>query len=259
MDLPSDNYQILRKGCIKMDLKDSSQIPLYSQLKQAIKEDIRNDKYKIGEQLPTEMELCEEFNVSRVTVRRAIQELVQEKVLYRKQGKGTFVSEAKIKRELVSLGGFSDVAIQSGQEPSSQILKNRVRKAGQQLAELFNIDSDSEILELKRILSINNKPLIIEKSYYPIAKFPNLEAYIGENVSTYKVLKDYYRTDVVKANKTLDIILSDAEQSTIFNCDLNSVMYLLKKKTFSTGNEVIHVSESVIPSSKVTFTFSVSK
>jgi len=242
-----------------MDLKDSSQIPLYSQLKQVIKEDIRNDKYKIGEQLPTEMELCEEFNVSRVTVRRAIQELVQEKVLYRKQGKGTFVSEAKIKRELVSLGGFSDVAIQSGQEPSSQILKNRVRKARQKLAELFNIDSDSEILELKRILSINNKPLIIEKSYYPIAKFPNLEGYIGENVSTYKVLKDYYSTDVVKANKTLDIILSDAEQSTIFNCDLNSVMYLLKKKTFSKGNEVIHVSESVIPSSKVTFAFSVSE
>jgi len=242
-----------------MDLNDSSQIPLYNQLKQVIKEDIRNNKYHIGEQLPTEMDLCKQYSVSRVTVRRAIKELVQEGILYRKQGKGTFVSEKKMIRELISLGSFSDLAIQSGQEPSSQIVEYKVRKVDEKLSALFNSDMNSEVLELKRVLSIDGDPFIIEKSYYPVDKFPNLETYTSENVSIYKILKDHYNTDVVKADKTLDITLSNTEQSEIFGCDLNSVMYLLKKNTFTTNNEIIQVSESVILSSKVTFYFSVNQ
>jgi len=250
-------YYVLEEGCEEMYLKETSQIPLYSQLKQVIKEDIRENKYKVGEQLPTEIDLCKKYNVSRVTVRRAIQELVKENILNRRQGKGTFVNVGKIKRELISLGSFSDIAIQSGQEPSSNIIEYRIREMGEELAELFNDDLNSTVLELKRVLSINETPLIIENSYFPISKFPNLEFYLNENVSLYKILEKYYNTQIVKAKKTLDTILSNKEHAEIFDCDPNSVMYFLKKHAFTTNGEIVHVSESCILSSRVTFSFSV--
>ncbi|MEI3605108.1 UTRA domain-containing protein [Pseudogracilibacillus sp. SE30717A] len=238
-------------------LNSASQIPLYHQLKQVIIGDIESGKYKIGEQLPTEIELCENYSVSRITVRRAISDLVNEKILYRKQGKGTFVSESKIERELISIGSFSDITTQSGKEPSTQILETQIKKPTKELCNVLKISSDQDILELKRLLSINGKPFIIETSHYPISRFPNLETYISSNQSIYKILRENYGVEIVKAEKTLDVKLSNPEQSEIFECDANSVLYLLKKTAFDKKDEVVHVSNSLFLASKVTFTFTV--
>src|SRR5699024_2140238 len=159
----------------------------------------------------------------------------------------------KIKRELISIGSFSDITTQSGKEPSTQILENRIKKPNKKLCKLFKIKPEDDILELKRLLSINGEPFIIETSYYPITRLPKLETYISGNTSIYKILRDYYNVEIIKAEKTLDITFSDTEQSEIFECDTNSVMYLLKKTAFDTENEAVHVSNSLILASKVTF------
>src|SRR5699024_9597842 len=159
----------------------------------------------------------------------------------------------------ISLGSFSDLAIQSGQEPSSKIIEYKIKKMDKQTACLFNEDINNEVLVLKRILNINEEPFIIEKSYLPINRFPGIETYINENVSIYKILRNYYDTGIVKADKTLDITLANAEQAEIFNCDLNEIMYLLKKNALTKNDEIVHISESIILGSKVTFTFSVEK
>src|SRR5690625_2541314 len=153
-----------------MKLNSASQIPLYHQLKQLIIEDIENGKYEIGEQLPTEIELCEKYGVSRITVRRAISDLVDERVLNRRQGKETFVGESKIKRELISMGSFSDTTIQSGKEPSAQILSNQLIKPDEELCNIFKIKPSDDVLELRRLLSIDKSPFIIETSYYPMTR-----------------------------------------------------------------------------------------
>lgn len=245
------------EGWLDTMLNNASQIPLYHQLKQIIIEDIESGKYGIGEQLPTETELCDKYSVSRITVRRAISDLVDEKVLYRKQGKGTFVSEAKIERELISIGSFSDITTESGKEPSTQILETRIKKPSKDLCKLLTISRDEDVLELRRLLSINDEPFIIETSHYPISRFPNLETYITSNQSTYKILREKYDVEIVKAEKTLDVKLSNPEQSEIFECDTNSVLYLLKKTAFDKKDEVVHVSNSLFLASKVTFTFTV--
>lgn len=238
-------------------LNNSSQIPLYHQLKQIIIEDIESEKYEVGEQLPTEVELCDNYNVSRITVRRAISDLVDEKILYKKQGKGTFVSESKIKRELISIGSFSDITTESGKEPSTQILKTKIKKPTKELCETLKINPEDDVLELKRLLSINGEPFIIEISHYPISQYPNLETYISSDQSIYKILRKYYDVEIVKAEKTLDVKLSNDEQSEIFDCDTNSVLYLLRKTALDKRNEVVHVSNSFFLASKVTFNFTV--
>ncbi len=238
-------------------LNTASQIPLYHQLKQIIIEDIESGKYEVGEQLPTEIELCDYYNVSRITVRRAISDLVDEKVLYKKQGKGTFVSEAKIERELISTGSFSDITTESGKEPSTQILETTIKVPTKELCEALEITPNENVLELKRLLSIDGEPFIIEISHYAMSRFPNLETYISSNQSIYKILRKYYDVEIVKAEKTLDVKFSNEEQSEIFECDPNSVLYLLRKTAFDKNSEVVHVSNSFFLASKVTFRFTV--
>lgn len=238
-------------------LNNASQIPLYHQLKQIIIEDIKTGKYDIGEQLPTETELCDSYHVSRITVRRAIADLVSEKVLYKKQGKGTFVSESKIERELISIGSFSDITTESGKAPSTQILETKIKKTTKELCKKLKIAPEDDVLELKRLLRINGEPFIFEISHYPISRFPDIETHISSHQSTYKILRKYYDVEIVKAEKTLDIKLSNEEQSEIFGCDPNSILYLLEKTAFDKNNEIVHVSNSFFLASKVTFTFTV--
>ncbi|MBI3962513.1 MAG: GntR family transcriptional regulator, partial [Deinococcus sp.] len=85
-----------------------SVIPLYYQLKELLRERIEAGEWEPGNQIPTEEELCERYKVSRITVREAIQGLVSEGLLYRQQGRGTFVAKAKIQQGLQRLTSFTE-------------------------------------------------------------------------------------------------------------------------------------------------------
>lgn len=113
-----------------MKLNISSEKPLYLQLKEHIKSEINMERYMPGQKLSTETELCEEYGVSRITARRAITDLVEEGVLIKKQGKGTFVREVKHKRELISVGSFSELTSSSGNEPNTKILSINIIDLG---------------------------------------------------------------------------------------------------------------------------------
>src|SRR3954447_18057502 len=118
-----------------MKLNNSISTPLYDQLKQILKDAIGQGVYKSGEKLPNETELCDLYGVSRITVRRAIQDLADDGFLERKQGKGTFVTRTKITRELVSIDGFTDFSKQMGKTPSKRTISCEEIKATPEIAE----------------------------------------------------------------------------------------------------------------------------
>jgi len=103
----------MMSGKTKNGLQQNNAIPLYKQLKEQIFSDITSGKLTEGEKIPTEVELSEIYNISRVTVRNAIKELVADNYLVKKQGKGTFVCPAKIERKIEHLLSFS-AACQAG-------------------------------------------------------------------------------------------------------------------------------------------------
>ncbi|UUZ92646.1 transcriptional regulator PhoB [Paenibacillus sp. P25] len=242
-----------------MKLNNTSQKPLYFQLKQIIKEDILRGAYKAGEQLPPESELCETYGVSRITARRAITDLVEEGILHRQQGKGTFVKEAKVKRELISVGGFSELTMASGKTPSSQILSNTVIPADEEQAAAFQIDAGDPVLKLHRSLFIDNEPFIIETSLYPLKHLPDLEKHIGESTSTYTILKQRYNIELTRSEKTLEVVSASEYEAGLFRCDRGTPLFAIEKKTFDKADRPIHLSYSLFLTSKVTFTINTGK
>ena len=100
-----------------MKLDMNAETPLYMQLKEAIKAAIKDGTYPDNEKIPTEIELSEHYKVSRITVRRAVEELCQENYLVKRQGKGTFVKSRKIQRKMEHLLGFADTMLLTFLDP----------------------------------------------------------------------------------------------------------------------------------------------
>lgn len=240
-----------------MKLNDASFTPLYSQLKQVIKEEIIRGTYLPGQQLPSESVFCEKYGVSRITARRAITDLVKEGVLQSLQGKGTFVKEAKVRRELISVGGFTESTMESGKTPSSQILSSTVISPDEHLMSVFKLNPDDELLNLHRLLLIDNEPFIIETSYYPLKFLPKLEQFIGEKTSTYKILKEKYNIEITRSEKTMDVVTATDYEAKLFRCDVSTPLYLIEKTAFDQYKRPIHLSKSLFVTNKVTFTFTV--
>ena len=104
-----------------------------------------------------------------ITVRKAILDLVEEGWLVRQQGKGTFVKSPKLKRELIAVNGYSEFMESTGKKPKHQILSHEIIEAPKSIAQKLRVDSESPVLELKRILFHDDQPLSFEIAHYPLS------------------------------------------------------------------------------------------
>ncbi len=149
----------------------SSRIPLYYQLENVLREKIASGVFAGGERLPTENDLIEEYKVSRITVRQALQSLSEEGLINRKQGRGTFVAERKsTKRKFsgtIHLTGSLDELIEMGMETPVKVLEMNRVEADVYEAELLHLKVGTPIYRLKRLRMNENKPFGLIVNYLP--------------------------------------------------------------------------------------------
>ena len=128
-------------------LKKLTPITLWEQLYNEIKKDIDNGKYKPGDKIPTEFELSDIYKVSRVTVRAAIQQLVNEDILIKKTGKGTFVKQQVHVETIIKGGSFTENCCQRGAKPSTEIVECKLSNGTKELIDKLGSQSD-KIIEI---------------------------------------------------------------------------------------------------------------
>ena len=142
---------------------------LYKQIKDAIKDQIMKGELKGGDKVPSERELCALFGVSRITVRQAINEAVQEGYLYTLQGKGTFIassSELKINQGLVRVTSFGDTMLSRGMKAETKILNHDYQQADFALSKILDIDITREVLNLNLLGIANGQVMVLYESYF---------------------------------------------------------------------------------------------
>jgi GntR family transcriptional regulator len=149
----------------------SSRIPLYYQLENVLREKITSGAFAAGEQLPTEIELIEQFDVSRITVRQALAPLADDGLIERKQGRGTYIAERKSKQRkftgTIHLTGSLDELIEMGMDTPVKVLEMNLVEADQHEAELLQIKIGEPIYRLKRLRMNENKPYSLIINYLP--------------------------------------------------------------------------------------------
>lgn len=144
-------------------------IPLYQQVIDIIKNEINSGAYKAGARIPNEFELAESYKVGRVTVRRAIEELVQQGYLTKRQGKGTFVNAPKLKRKIRQkddVQSFSDACRVNGMEPGARVISRKILPADSTEAQFFGVAVGTDLICVERVRTADGVPVMLENNIY---------------------------------------------------------------------------------------------
>ena len=144
-------------------------IPLYQQVIDIIKNEINSGAYKAGARIPNEFELAESYKVGRVTVRRAIEELVQQGYLTKRQGKGTFVNAPKLKRKIRQkddVQSFSDACRVNGMEAGARVISRKILPADSTEAQFFGVPVGTDLICVERVRTADGVPVMLENNIY---------------------------------------------------------------------------------------------
>jgi len=163
-------------------------IPLYFQLKEILFGYL--ETLSDGDVIPTEVELCEHFAISRPTVRQAVNELVAEGHIVRRKGKGSFVSRSKIKQDfLLVLESFNTEMQEKGLPHDTRVLSKGIRGASAQAAEVFGIKTGDKMVYLSRLRSIQGEPIVLVNTWLPADRFSPLLDFDFEKESLYSLME----------------------------------------------------------------------
>ncbi len=194
-----------------------SSVPLYFQLKTMIQEKIENSDYAADSKIPSEQDLCEQFDISRPTVRQAISELTSSGHLYKLKGKGTFVSKQKTLIHIKDYNGFTDSILDSKNPGAFHFLsmEQRTNKNFSKLNDVFSIRPDVSVdfacivwagLQNEEVISVN-------ESWIPLSMFPDILEDLQAKKSSQDILKGKYPLLPYHAHSVLDIIHTDTAEA----------------------------------------------
>lgn len=223
----------------------NSQIPIYAQLQNIIHEMIDNEELQPHDSIPSEHELCDIHQISRMTVRRAIMTLVNEGVLYRKQGKGTFVAEKKPKYQLSGLKGLTEAMEEIGYKVETKTLSFQHDTCSKSIASILGLQKDRQAIQIKRLRIVDDIPYAIETVWLHPEKCDGLTKAKLENKSLYDVLRREYKLIPNHAKQTVEPVRLNEFEKNTFHLDTDALGLIFKRTTFSENDEVIEYTKAV--------------
>lgn len=187
-----------------MQLDKDSPIPLYHQLKEELTKMIER-KYSPGDLIPTESEIEELFSVSRMTVRLAVNTLVEEGLVIKRQGKGTFVQSPKITHSLSSITSWTQEMLDRSLTPKTLTTEYSEMVCPRKIAQLLKLTNpEQQVIRLKRIRYANDEPMCIMINYLVKQEIPGFNEQSLKGESLYKVLAEKYGVIITKAQETVE-------------------------------------------------------
>lgn len=200
-----------------MILNSSASTPLYKQLESVILSEIESGKLAPGMKIPTENELCQQYDVSRVTVRNALASLSRAGYLDRKPGKGTFVAKKKFMRSVSpSVIGFTEMCQIMNKVPRAKTLKIALEEPSEREARQMNISSGESVVVLERLRYADDQPILLEYNKFP-ESFDFLFKEDFTDCSLYEILQKKYGIHPVSSSKTIDICFASSKEAKLLN------------------------------------------
>lgn len=226
-------------------LKKLTPITLQEQLYKEILNKIENKEYNPGDKIPTEFELAEMYNVSRVTVRGAIQQLVNQNKLEKKSGKGTFVKQATYTEVTCKGGSFTENCLKRNAKPSTKLIDSAIIKCSEEFKELA--DKENNILVIKRIRYVNEEPCIIEIDYMPTSF-----DFLLKDKSEKSFLKLIAKNTNMFPNEFIDmfqITYANKEYSKYLECPLRTPLLNVRQK-IQANKKLVYMNDQYILTNK---------
>jgi GntR family transcriptional regulator, frlABCD operon transcriptional regulator len=235
---------------MEKDNPGRDQFYLYEEIMTGLKKYIDSNGLKEGDRIPTEKELGELFKGSRISIRRAIKELVEEGTLKIVRGKGTFVSAPRKEIHLLDLQGFSEGLTTENDTITKDILSIQRVKSNTHLNKIFHNKYD-EYIELVRKVFRNDQALSLDYAYLPVDLYPGIEEKIAPESSTFKIINDEYGIEFKKVNKNLEFVHPDEELQAQLKVNSFNLLVLVDKVIYGESQSPVHYSKYYLIAERV--------
>jgi GntR family transcriptional regulator len=208
--------------------------PLYSHVEAVLASEITDGFLKVGDQLQTEDSLIERFDVSRITVRRAIQNLVSRGLVEIRRGKGTFVAVPKITQELTELSGFVEDMHALGRKPTARVIGKDIVTADMTVASHLALTKGERVVRIHRIRLADGVPLSFDETYLPLEIGKKIITNNLKSEPIFSLLERKYDVPLIEAEYKLEAVVAEADVATALRVKQGSPIFRIERTSYST-------------------------
>jgi GntR family transcriptional regulator len=214
----------------------NSKLPLYHQLYEILRDNILRGEWQPGDIIPPESELTEHYQVSRTTVRQVLDMLVNEGLIYRQQGRGTFVAHPTLEQALVRIVNFTEDMRQRGVRPGTKVLSSGLIPAPQYIAEKLEIEPGEELVRLERLRLADDEPMGVEESHLVHRYCPGVLQYDYASNSLRELLDRHYGIRWLRARQAIRAILAPPNLTRLLAIPPPSALLYIERVSYSQQN-----------------------
>lgn len=216
--------------------------PKYLEIQNLLLQRIKNGDYQEGQLIPKEVNLAEQLNVSRPTVRHAIRNLVQAGYLERRKKRGTIVTQTKIKQQFTHVIKSYNTEIQNnGLVAKTQVLNFSTEKASDEVAEALTIKPNTEVYKLVRLRSADNKPVVFVVTYLPIAQLSDLQKIDFTHHSLYSELAKA-GLEITHVSRKIEVHPATEEEAQLLETDIKAPIFYFHTIGFTKDHRALEYS-----------------
>ena len=241
-----------------MMIDKSSPIPIYHQIEEQIRQQIDADILQQGESIPAERLFAEKYGISRMTVRQALNNLVNDGYLYRQKGKGTFVSQKKLAQKLQGLTSFTEEMKERGFEPSNRLIHFEVIAAPARIAKEFALTEHAPVYEIKRVRLADGKPMAFETTYIPA----NLAKGLTEDIiqkSLYDFIENQLELTIYEAKQELEAAIASNEEIRYLEVENGAPVLHIRRISYLKDGTAFEIVKSAFRADRYKFTLSLKR
>lgn len=230
-------------------------LPNYAQLKESLIQKIARGDLAPGDQLPSQSELCEIHHLSHMTVRRALNELLNEGVLRSIPGKGIYVANPTHPADSGALVSFSTQMARLKMKPSTHTLSKELIPASTTLAQVLGIGVGMPVASIYRLRCADGSPLSLTHCYLPHELCPGLLEHDLAANSLFDTLRSVYHLKLVGGSSVVLATLADEEQAELLQIERPAALIVREQVTYLDSGRVIEFSRSFIRGDRYHITF----
>lgn len=208
-----------------------SPIPMYMQIKEILRKRILNGTYKEHQKMPSEAEMMINFGVSRITVRQAIGDLEKEGLIFKRHGKGTYVSKPKASQTLTQLEGFGEAMKPHGYETTAHLISGKLITPDIHVTSQLNLPKDTQVVEIRRLRYLNREPISVDVSYFSqeIGERLLKEDFVSRDI--FMILENDYGFPLGNADMQIESILADSTLAELLKIDVGAPILKIERLT----------------------------
>lgn len=216
------------------------------QVYRQIKQDILGGKYIIGEMLPVESDLESIYHFSRITIRKAMKMLSDERLVDIKQGRGTLVLDCKPKQNLNHVVSVTETLRQKGYDVTTQSMYIDIIQATCEIAEALHVEEGEYIARFQRIQLADNEPIVLMKNYVKASLVPEVVKYSNKFTALYQFLEDTYQLKIDEASDTIYAKNAEFEEAQMLHINIGEALLCINRICYYNNEPICYDKVKII-------------